>query len=203
MYTDGYIVDEKRFGIDLTDEDCIAYISKETGHNYKKYEQKDVCIFNNEYISKKKTKFRIIFSSLKNCKQLEKYGLINNKTYALNGFNFKDVDEQYYPFVLRGIIDGDGWITSIGNGLGTFGVVTASEKFVKWINELCIKIGMDELNIKEYIPKNGKVNLYKITTAKTKNMKILHDIVYKDELGMNRKRDKLRKMLRDYNKDIE
>ncbi len=37
MYTDGYLVDEKRFGIDLVDEDCIAFISRNTGHGYKKY----------------------------------------------------------------------------------------------------------------------------------------------------------------------
>ena len=34
MLTDGYIQDDNKFGIDLTDEDCIAFISKVTNKEY-------------------------------------------------------------------------------------------------------------------------------------------------------------------------
>ena len=35
MLTDGYIQDAHKFGIDLTDEDCIAFLAKVT-NNYGK-----------------------------------------------------------------------------------------------------------------------------------------------------------------------
>jgi len=53
MLTDGYIQDDNKFGIDLTDEDCIAFISNVTNKEYKKYEQLE---------ENHKTRYRIIFS---------------------------------------------------------------------------------------------------------------------------------------------
>lgn len=37
LLTDGYITDGIRVGIDLTDEDCIKFLSKSIGQEYKTY----------------------------------------------------------------------------------------------------------------------------------------------------------------------
>lgn len=202
MLTDGYLTDEIRFGIDLVDKDCIEFISKKTGHDYKPYDYNDgePSKFYDREI-KRKTRYRIIFSSRKNCQQLEKWGVTFNKTYTLKGPDLKLIDSKFYSYILRGIIDGDGWITPLGNqgSIGTFGVLTASEDFANWINTLCMELGMDEMCVYPYLSKNGKVPLYRVYTAKNKNLTILHNIVYKKSYGLKRKRNKLRKMFRDYN----
>ena len=42
LLTDGYILSDKDgFGIDLTDEDCIAFLSKTIGKEYKTYYRED------------------------------------------------------------------------------------------------------------------------------------------------------------------
>ena len=51
MYTDGYVCDNNKFGIDLVDEDAIKFISEITGKKYSHYEEND-----------KQDRFRIIFS---------------------------------------------------------------------------------------------------------------------------------------------
>lgn len=202
MLTDGYLTDEIRFGIDLTDKDCIEFISRQTGHDYKAYNyNKDN--FNKFYdrMIKRKTRYRIIFSNRKNCQQLKKWGVTFNKTYTLKGPNLELISPKFYPYILRGIIDGDGWITDLKNpgSIGTFGVITASKDFAEWINNLCIKLGMDEMCIYFVPPRCTETPLYRVYTAKNKNLTILHNVVYKNKYGMQRKRNKLRKMFRDYN----
>lgn len=54
MLTDGYITDDNKFGIDLTDEDCIKFISDITQKEYKTY---------NAGTLGHKLRYRIIFSN--------------------------------------------------------------------------------------------------------------------------------------------
>lgn len=75
MLTDGYIQDENKFGIDLTDEDCIAFISKITNKEYKSYEYDE-----NE---NRKTRYRIIFSDHSSVSKLNEYGVVPNKSKIL------------------------------------------------------------------------------------------------------------------------
>ena len=60
--------------------------------------------------------------------------------------------------------------------------------------ELLEKIGMTNINI------NKQNNLYKVESTTSANIRILHDIIYDKEYGMNRKRQHLREMFRDYNR---
>ena len=74
MLTDGYIQDDNKFGIDLTDEDCITFISEITNKEYKKYERTE---------EDHKTRYRLIFSDKNSLKKLNEYGVIRNKSKIL------------------------------------------------------------------------------------------------------------------------
>ena len=194
MYTDGYISTHTKFGIDLIDEDCIAWLAKVTNHKYNKYPGAGGTLPNGKS-AKRKNRFRIIWSSKNNVAQLAKWGITPNKTSALKGGDLNKISSVYYPDLIRGIIDGDGCIYRHSNGRSiAFYIMSASESFASWCKELLEKIGMTNINI------NKQNNLYKVESTTSANIRILHDIIYDKEYGMNRKRQHLREMFRDYNR---
>lgn len=76
LLTDGYIAREYEVGIDLIDEDCIAFLSSTIGKSYKTY----------EYTSYGKQKrHRLILSDAKLIADIARLGIVPNKTYDLKG----------------------------------------------------------------------------------------------------------------------
>ena len=61
-----------------------------------------------------KDAFRIIFTSKKITKELEKYNIIRNKTYS---YTLPKIPDKYLNAFLAGYIEGDGCITISNNGL--------------------------------------------------------------------------------------
>lgn len=190
MLTDGYISDENKFGIDLTDEDVIAFISKTTGQNYNIYTS------NNE---NKKDRYRIIFSDKEQVNILSRYGLVKNKTFTLSGFDILEEEEPYLPYLIRGIIDGDGCIYTTSYEKPAFFIITASKEFADWI----AKILSHRFYMKDIHPHKTSNGAWRIDTALEYNIKILNDIIYNQPYGMERKYKKLRETFNDYNKGIQ
>ena len=96
MLTDGYICgDTTKFGIDLTDEDCIKFISEATGQEYKVYKgtQKNY-----------KNHYRIVFSDRKAIEDLQRYGVVAKKTYTLKAPKLYEDEYIFLPYIIRGII---------------------------------------------------------------------------------------------------
>ncbi len=58
-------------------------------------------IFNRVY-------YRFYFCSKRMIKDLEKYGLVQNKTFTIQ---IPEIKEELYPALLRGMFDGDGGIS--------------------------------------------------------------------------------------------
>lgn len=190
MLTDGYICDENKFGIDLTDEDVIKFISETIGQDYRTYE------YNDEV---RKPHHRIIFSDSEQVKSLARYGIVKNKTFTLSGFAFEEEEEIYLPYLLRGIIDGDGCIYQTSYGKPAFFIVSASKEFADWLaNILTHRFYMKDMHA--YQATNGT---WRVDTALEYNLRILKDIIYSQPYGMARKFEKLREMFNDYNKDIQ
>lgn len=187
MLTDGYIQDENKFGIDLTDEDCIAFISKVTGKEYKSY------ITNDD----KKTRYRIVFSNKKIVEKLAEYGVVPRKNKILNKVNLNNQEEKYLPYIIRGIIDGDGCVYTTTYGAPAFYICSASENFIKWVKEIL----ENKLYFKELSITQSKEGLWRIDTANQQNILKLLILVYDKPYGMNRKYNFIRKTFRDYNKD--
>lgn len=187
MLTDGYIQDENKFGIDLTDEDCIAFISQVTGKEYKTYTDGE----------NKKTRYRIIFSNNKVVETLAKYGVVPRKSKILGKINLTEEEQKYLPYIIRGIIDGDGCVYTTSYGAPAFYICSASQEFIEWIKQVL----ENRLYFKELSISQSKEGLWRIDTANQQNILKLLVMVYDKPYGMNRKYNLIRKTFRDYNKD--
>lgn len=187
MMTDGYVKKGRTdFGINLIDEDCIKFIADSTNNTYHFY--------NNENSGR----YRILFSSKEQINFLKRYNIVPNKTFNIKGFDFLPEEEKYIPYVIRGIIDGDGCIGKLQHGTPYFSIVSQSKDFAYWIKYLLEnKLYMKDIKI--YCNQNG---LYEITSAKLDNLNILQVVVYDKPYGMKRKYKKLKETFRDYNKSI-
>lgn len=188
MLTDGYIQDDNKFGIDLTDEDCIAFISTITNKDYKKYESNE---------DNRKPRYRLIFSDNKSLKKLNEYGIIRNKSKVLKGLNLTEEEYKYLPYIIRGIIDGDGCIYKTSYGAPAMYICSASYDFITWVKTIL----ETRLFFKELSLVQSETGLWKIDTANQQNILKLLTLVYDKPYGMSRKYKLLRETFRDYNKD--
>ncbi len=184
MLTDGYIQDKNRFGIQLKDEDCINFISKITGKEYKRYKTN-----NDTYY------YRIIFSNNEEVENLKRFGITCRKSKTLLPLNLKKEEEKFLPYIIRGIIDGDGCIYYTSGHTPAFFVVTASYQFALWLKDTFEeKMFMEDVHLT-----TTSDGYYRVETAYFFNLLKLMAIVYNKPFGMNRKYSLLRKMFRDYN----
>lgn len=177
MVTDGYLATNSfQFGLDLTDEDCIKYISLVTGKGYQKIEkegQKDV--------------YRIIFNDKIAYNQLIERGAYQNKTFLLDGLKYTEDEGRFLPYIIRGVIDGDGSVFNTQKGTLALSITTASEKFAEWLKNIFInKLYFDDIAI---YPQKEKY--FSIETSNYNNIQKLKYICYNKPFGMTRKRDKL------------
>lgn len=188
MLTDGYIQDNNKFGIDLTDEDCIAFISNITGKKYKVYKSLE---------ENHKTRYRVIFSDNESLKKLNEYGVVKNKSKILQGLNLKEEEYKYLPYIIRGIIDGDGCIYKTSYGAPAMYICSASYDFIIWVKSIL----ENRFYFKELSIVQSETGLWRIDTANQQNILKLLIFVYDKPYGMNRKYNLLRETFRDYNKD--
>ena len=188
MLTDGYIQDDNKFGIDLTDEDCIAFISKITGKEYKTYESTSLG---------QKSRYRIIFSDNLSLQQLNKYGVVKNKSKILQEPKLSEEEYQFLPYIIRGIIDGDGCIYKTSYGAPAMYICSASHDFIIWL-KLVLE---NRFYFKELSITQSNTGLWRIDTANQRNILKLITLVYDIPYGMNRKYNFLRETFRDYNKN--
>lgn len=178
LLTDGYINCERSLvGIDLTDEDAIIFISNYINADYTCIEAKGRA---------KLTKYRLIIYGYNYIEELERLGVIKNKTFLSSGPRLLLEEEKYLPDIIRGIIDGDGWIRKDGE---EFFISSASKSFIKWCYESLLKLGFK--NIKVRFCNNEFNGIYLIRTGRKENINILKELIYKEPYGMMRKYNKL------------
>lgn len=186
LLTDGYIIDNNKFGLQLTDEDCIRFISEATNNSYYSYETEG-----------HKTEYRIVFSGSQYIEQLKRYNITTRKSYTVKGFDFYEDEIKYIPFLIRGIIDGDGCIHKTTKGSVSFYICSMSYDFILWIQEILEKrFFMEDTHIKQ----SSINNIWIVETSLQTNIFKLMAIVYDRPYGMSRKYNCLREMFRDYNK---
>ena len=187
LLTDGYVLsDRDGLGLDMTDEDAINFVAKTIGTSYKSY---------NDGIHK--TRHRILITIPGISKQVKRFGIIPNKSNILPTPKLLNEEKQFLPYIIRGIIDGDGCVSKTSYGGAQFYICTMSKDFAIWIAEvLKNNFFMDDIAIR--MSENG---LYRIETANQYNILKLIAIVYNKPFGMNRKYNYLRKTFRDYNSD--
>ena len=190
MLTDGYICDNTKFGIDLTDEDAIAFLSDTIGKTYTSYTSED---------ENRKIRYRLILSDASQVEALKRYDIVQRKSKILSGFELLEEEEVYLPYLIRGIIDGDGCIYTTSYGKPAFFIVTASKKFADWLTYIL----SHRFYMKDIHPYQTTNGIWRIDTALEYNIRILEDIIYDQPYGMARRYNKLRETFNDYNKNIQ
>lgn len=200
MLTDGYVCQRKTgkiCGIDLTDEDCIAFLSKVIGKEYQAYAPyKRKAINTDIIINSQKTRYRLLLNGEKLPEQLKRFGVVENKSLTLQPPILLPEEEKFIPYIIRGIIDGDGSVSPTNYGGSQFYICSMSFDFIKWCKEtLENKLFMESLHLRQ----NDR-GLWRLETANYWDIFKLIALVYDKPFGMNRKYTLLRKTFNDYNK---
>lgn len=187
LLTDGYVLsDRDGLGIDMTDEDVINFVAKTIGTNYKKYSKDG-----------RKDKFRVLINMPGITEQVKRFGIIPNKSLVIPAPQLYKEEEQYLPYIIRGIIDGDGCVSKTSYGGAQFYIVTMSEEFANWI----IDILKNRFFMVDIHKRQNELGMWRIETSNQYNILKLIAIVYNQPFGMNRKYNQLRRTFRDYNSD--
>ena len=169
LITDGY-VSKNVVGIDLTDYDCIEFLATSVGnkkwHSYKRDKTR-------------KDRHRLTINNPSLVKEVARFGVVPNKTKTISRINLFDEEHKYLPYIVRGMIDGDGWIRKDGN---EFFICTASHNMAKWIKAtLENDLFMHDVKIKK------ADQVWQVRSADKYNINILKLIVYNKPFGMKRK----------------
>lgn len=190
LLTDGYLLsDRDGLGLDMCDEDVIKFVAESIGTTYKTYPQS----------GNRQTKYRVLINVPGIQQQVARFGIIKNKTLTIPKPQLLEEEKVFIPYIIRGIIDGDGCVTKTSYGSPQFYIVTMSKDFAEWIKEvLTTNLFMEDIHIRQ----REQDNIYKIDTANQYNIFKLIAIVYNKPFGMFRKYSELRKTFRDYNKDF-
>ena len=104
-------------------------------------------------------------------------------------------EEKYLPYIIRGIIDGDGCISLTSYDSPQFYIVSASEDFIDWVKYVL----ENKLYMKDIHKKIDNRGLYKVETADKENLIKLKVLCYDKPFGMERKYKFLTETFRDYN----
>lgn len=192
MLTDGYITTRGYdAGIDLTDKDCIEFLSETIGKQYTVEKPSG---------KGEKERYRLVLTDKKLVENLSKYGIVQNKSLILDKVSLLPEEEKFLPYIIRGIIDGDGNVSTTSYGAPSFRIYSASEKFIDWIKEV-LENKMYMIDIHKTFCKNETSGMWHLSSADQGNILKLIALSYDKPFGMSRKYNKIRQTFRDYNSD--
>lgn len=189
IMTDGYVLsDRDGLGLDMTDEDVIKFVASTIGINYKTYIEEG-----------RKNRYRVLINVQGISKEVERFGIVPKKSKIIEKPKLLDKERQYLPYIIRGIIDGDGCVSKTSYGGAQFYICSMSEQFIDWIIEVLEKdFFMTDIHKRQ----NVETGIWRVETSNQYNILKLIALVYNKPFGMNRKYNELRKTFRDYNKDV-
>ena len=136
--------------------------------------------------------YRLTMYGKERIEQLERLGIIPKKSLILEGPSFDKIDDKMLPYVIRGIIDGDGWVRKDGR---EFFICSASQKFIEWCREALERVGIQKMNLR-FTP-NDFHGVYTIRSAAKQNINILKNVIYDVPFGMTRKFNRIHKIALD------
>jgi hypothetical protein len=196
IFTDGHLDLDNKYtlsiGLASKDKPLLELIKSSMGSDALIYDQIDYRYESPRY----KSLLRI--SSKQLLTDLQKYGLIQNKTFTIE-FP-KMIDKHYMPNFILGVMDGDGgWWGSIDSP--TWGMVSASEAFItdiKYYLESCLPLANNTIR-KEIQYKDGnprKHPLFSLRYSGWTNCQLLYDFLYQDAtIWLQRKRNRIASIL--------
>ena len=98
---------------------------------------------------------------------LKKYGIVPQKTYIAD---MPILEENMMPHFIRGLIDGDGWISEKSHQLGFCG----TEKVVKKLKDFLVK----KLGVYDVKVLHPKENVWQVTWASKKDIELIGNYIY-------------------------
>lgn len=197
LLTDGYIVDGRnQLGIDLADEDCISFLSQVIGKSYNSYERNRSHQLDGKNIQDKSTMYRLLLSDKDLIANVERFGIVEHKTHIIPTPSLLPEEEKYIPYIIRGIIDGDGNFDVRDNTIG-MRIATKSKDFAEWI-----KYALEEKMFFQDVQIHNNNNIYIIETYQILNIMKLYALSYNKPFGMMRKYRKIGETFRDYNNSV-
>lgn len=145
----------------------------------------------NMYYDKRESneRYAMQFSSAQVAKDLEKYGIVQNKSHK-NSIYIPDIDLKLIPHFIRGYFDGDG----IANKHGYIGFC-GSRTIIQQIHDYFIEL-YNVNNTK--ITYNKSNHIYYCQWSSKKDTMTIADVLYKDctDLYLQRKQEKIFNRLR-------
>ena len=113
--------------------------------------------------------------SAKMVSDLEKYGIVPNKTYIVK--KLPDVEELYLRHLLRGYVDGDGWVIyDKDKNYHTIGVVSYFESTCQDFREKCNHLLQNQITSKIQANEDGS----RLNCSNKKTVKELAQLLYGD-----------------------
>lgn len=111
---------------------------------------------------------------------LSKYGVVANKTASVE---FPDIPKEFIPDLIRGFIDGDGWISYKSHQVGFCG----NEKLVTQVRDFLVS----ELGVFKVSVLHTEENLWQVTWASINDIKLIGNYIYnsKNDCYLQRKYD--------------
>lgn len=182
MLTDGW-VHNKSIGLSMTDKDVIEFVCDQF--------QKKCSVIHKP--GNRKVQYRFIINSERIVNDLKRFGIVERKSLTLQPPRLKKCEVKYLSFLMRGIIDGDGWIRKDGN---EFFICSMSYDFISW----CKRVFENHYR---FIPLNlmqRQGDIWEIRTSDIRNMMLLYIHIYYTPYGMNRKYQKVVKRFREHNR---
>lgn len=181
MMTDGW-VHKNQIGLSMTDKDVIEFVCHYFGKEP-------------EIIHKggnRKLQYRFCMNSERIVNELKRFGIVERKSLTLQPPKLKKSEVQYINYLLRGAIDGDGWVR---NDAGEFYICSMSKDFLEW----CKRVFENHY---KFIPLNliqGDNGVWYLRSSDDRNMLLLYVHVYYSSFGMVRKYNKFVKRFREHN----
>ena len=184
LLTDGNVFErDSKVSIATTDEDLAVYL-RDTTRGYLNTRQRKVPIYSVNMYSKDM------------CDDLVRLSVVPRKSLTLQPPNLFDDEKKFIPAILRGVIDGDGYIinnihtnkhTGYTQHMMGFGICGASASFIDWCVEELTKIGFKGMHRSTVKASEQRNEWYYTKTIMRSNLPLLKSAIYPHPLGMSRK----------------
>lgn len=195
MFADGYVYkgskNAKAVGLEIHIRDIeLIHKLKELLNTsnkvkYRKRANTEVCSIN-------------VYST-KMANDLEKYGIVQNKTKVTK--HLPDIAIPYRRHFLRGLLDGDGWVTIDKKGYFHVGFVSFHKSIAEDFQKACNSL-IEDKNHSSITTKGKKCSGYVCAFQSQKQVKQLMTALYKDStIYLTRKRELVEPLLCEFNND--
>uniref|UniRef100_A0AAU8AYH2 DOD-type homing endonuclease domain-containing protein n=1 Tax=Dulem virus 36 TaxID=3145754 RepID=A0AAU8AYH2_9CAUD len=181
MLTDGWVCGNT-FALSMTDKDVIDFVCEYFG--------KEPSVIKKS--GNRKLQYRFTMGSNRIVNELKRFGIVERKSLILQPPKLKKSESAFVSYMLRGIIDGDGWIRK---DAGEFFICSMSRDFLVWCKNVFEKYY-------KFIPLNlihSSNGVWTLRTSDSRNMMLLYVHIYYTEYGMSRKYNLLMERFREHN----